>query len=176
MTDVASTLIDLASCAAEWEVERAINEADRLDLVDIEALRAGIGALAPRPGMACMRRLLGRDALTDTGLERMFLALVRAARLPEPETQAWVSGYRVDFYWPKLGLIAEVDGWRYHRTAGEQATDHRRDQAHAAAGLTTLRFPEKQLRYAPQEATRRLSAVVSRLLATATPAMLQGLG
>lgn len=175
VTDVVSTLVDLASCAPEWQVEAAINSADRLDLVDLERLRATIGALPPRPGMACMRRLLGCDALTDTGLERKFLSLVRGAGLPAPETQVWVSGYRVDFYWPRLGLVVEADGWRYHRTSGEQTIDNRRDQAHAAAGLTTLRFSEWQIRYAPKEVTRRLTSVARRLAAT-HPAKSKDLG
>jgi very-short-patch-repair endonuclease/predicted transcriptional regulator of viral defense system len=163
VTDPISTLVDFASCAPEWLVERAINEADRLDLVDPEALRGAMGRLRPRPGMACMRRVLGLDALTDTGLERKFLAIVRAANLPPPETQATVNGYRVDFYWPNLRLVAETDGWRYHRTAGEQANDHRRDQAHTTSGLTTLRFAEDQIRYEPRQVQRTLAAVVARL-------------
>jgi len=163
VTDPISTLVDLASCRPEWQVEQAINNADRLDLVDVEALRATIAALPPRPGMACMRRLLGLDALTDTGLERKFLAIVRAANLPIPETQIWVSGYRVDFYWPALGLVAEADGWRHHRTPGEQGTDRRRDQAHLASGMTTLRFGEDQIRYRPDEVRRALTPVIARL-------------
>jgi very-short-patch-repair endonuclease len=171
VTDPISTLVDLASCLQEWRVERAINEADRFDLVDPETLRSAVGELSPRPGMACMRRLLGLDALTDSGLERKFLAIAEAANLPRPETQARVSGYRVDFYWPDLGLVAEADGWRHHRTPGEQATDHRRDQAHAKAGLTTLRFGEHQIRYAPEEVIRALAAVANRLsTASAFPA------
>lgn len=163
LMDPISTLVDLASCVPEWQVERAINEADRLDLIDLPTLRARVSELQPRPGMARMRRLLGCDALTDTGLERKFLAIVRAARLPPPRTQQRVNGYRVDFYWPELGLVVETDGWRYHRTAGEQATDHRRDQVHTAAGLTTLRFAEDQVRYRPDEVSARLTAVTKRL-------------
>jgi very-short-patch-repair endonuclease len=167
VTDPVSTLVDLASCVPEWQVERAINDADRLDLIDPEALRIAVDTFPPKPGMANMRRLLHLDALTDTGLERKFLAIVRAANLPLPETQAQVSGYRVDFYWPNLGLVIEADGWRYHRTAGEQATDHRRDQAHARAALTTLRFSESQIRYRPDEVRRTLATVASRLGAPA---------
>lgn len=163
VTDPISTLVDLASCAPEWQVERAINEADRLDLVNPEALRRIVAELGPRPGMASMRRILGLDALTDSGLERKFLAIARAANLPRPETQAPVNGYRVDFYWPHLGLVVETDGWRYHRTAGEQATDSHRDQAHATSGLTTLRFAENQIRYEPDQVRRTLTAVVARL-------------
>lgn len=163
VTDPVSTLVDLASCVVEWRVERAVSEADRLRLVDPVALRAAIETLPPRPGMACMRRLLGLDALTATGLERKFLGLSRAAGLPRPETQAWVNGYRVDFYWADLGLVVETDGWRYHRTPGEQAVDHRRDQAHTRDGLTALRFAESQIRYEPHRVKATLSSVARRL-------------
>jgi very-short-patch-repair endonuclease len=173
VTDVVSTLVDMASCARAWQVERGINEADRLDLIDPETLRATVGGLPPRPGMGCMRRLLGLDALTDTGLERKFLAIVRTANLPEPRTQVWLNGYRVDFYWPPLGLVVETDGWRYHRTPSEQASDHRRDQAHAASGLTTLRFSEDQIRYSPPEVKTRLVAVSARLAARRPPSAIR---
>jgi very-short-patch-repair endonuclease len=166
VTDPVSTLVDLASCVVEWQVEKAINDADRLGLVDPVALRAEVEGLPPRPGMACLRRLLGCDALTDTGLERKFLSIVREAGLPLPQTQVWVNGYRVDFHWPDLGLIVETDGWGHHRTAGEQATDHRRDQTHTKAGLTTLRFAEKQVRHEPRQVQATLSAVMRRLLLT----------
>jgi len=113
--------------------------------------------------MARLRHLLGLDALTDTGLERRFLGLVRAAGLPEPETQVWVNGYRVDFYWPTLGLVVEADGWRYHRTPGQQATDYRRDHAHTRDGLTTLRVAEAQVRHEPQQVKATLAAIANRL-------------
>ncbi len=164
VTDPISTLVDLASCAPEWQVGQAINAADRLGLVDSETLRATVPRLAPRPGKACIRRLVGCDALTDSGLERKFLAIVRSTSLPLPQTQAMVSGYRADFYWPDLGLVVETDGWRYHRTPGEQATDQRRDQAHARGGLTTLRFGEEQIRYESRTVQRTLTAVFRRIL------------
>ena len=80
-----------------------------------------------------------------------------------PETQARVNGYRVDFYWPHIGLIVEADGWRYHRIPGEQATDRRRDQVHTAAGMTTLRFAEQQIRDEPDDVKRTLMVVVGQL-------------
>ncbi|HEX7293289.1 MAG TPA: DUF559 domain-containing protein [Solirubrobacterales bacterium] len=166
VTDPVSTLVDFASCVVEWRVEKAINEADRLGLIGVEALRVELQSLRPRPGMTCLRRLLGCDALTDTGLEREFLDIVREAGMSMPTTQAWVNGYRVDFYWPDLRLVVEVDGWRHHRTPGEQATDRRRDQAHAKTGLTTLRFAERQVRHEPWQVRATLSAVMRRLSRT----------
>jgi very-short-patch-repair endonuclease len=45
-----------------------------------------------------------------SSLERAFLRLVRAAGLPEPDTQRHLNGHRVEFYWPKRRLVVEVDG------------------------------------------------------------------
>lgn len=163
VTDPVSTLVDLASCVPDWRVERAINEADRLDLVDPETLRTMIESFPRRPGLARLHRLLGGEPLVDSGLERRFLTIARQAGLPRPETQVWVNGYRVDFYWPHIGLIVEADGWRYHRTPGEQATDRRRDQVHMAAGMTTLRFAEEQIRDEPNDVKRTLAVVVDQL-------------
>ncbi len=163
VTDPVATLVDLASCVSESQLERAINEADRLGLTDPEELRIAVDAMTRRPGLAPLRRLLDRQTFTDSGLERRFLPLARAAGLPRPVTQAWVHGFRVDFYWPRLGLVVETDGLRYHRTPGQQAADHRRDQAQTAAGLTTLRFAEAQIRFEPDGVKATLSSVAIRL-------------
>jgi very-short-patch-repair endonuclease len=91
------------------------------------------------------------------------LRIVREAGLPPPQTQHEVNGFRVDFYWPEIGLVVETDGLRYHRTPAAQARDRQRDQAHAAAGLTSLRFTHAQVRYEPRHVVRTLRAVFERL-------------
>jgi len=165
VTDPVSTLVDVAACTSRERTERAVNEADRLDLIDPEALRLALDTHPKRPGLAQLRSVLDSRSfsLTDSGLERRFLALVRAGRLPIPETQAWVNGFRVDFHWPRLGLVVETDGLRYHRTPSQQARDRLRDQAHTAAGLTTLRFTAAQLRLEPASVKATLATVVARL-------------
>ena len=74
-----------------------------------------------------------------------------------------VNGFKVDFYWPELGLVVETDGLRYHRTPAEQARDRLRDQAHTAAGLTPLRFTHEQVRYEPEHVLKILAQTASRL-------------
>jgi len=162
-TDPVSTLVDLASILSGDQLERAINEADRLDLVDPEGLREAVEAMRSRPGTGRLRRLLDHHTRTDTGLERRFLRLVGRASLPTPETQVWLHGYRVDFFWPQIGLIVETDGWRYHRTPAQQAQDRRRDQAHTAAGLTTVHFAESQIRHEADHVRTVLADVVNHL-------------
>lgn len=59
--------------------------------------------------------------------------------------------------------MVETDGLRYHRTPAQQARDSRRDHAHVAAGLTTIRFTHEQVRYDPRHVEATLTAVIRRL-------------
>jgi very-short-patch-repair endonuclease len=167
VTSPICTLIDIAQGLSHHELEAAVNEADKLDLIDPEALRIELDEVSGRRGLPKLKHVLDRHTyvMTDTELERRFLPIARRAGLPLPVTQAHVNGYRVDFYWPELGLVVETDGLRYHRTPAQQAEDRRRDQAHTAAGLTVLRFTRAQVRYEPGHVEAIVTAVALRLLA-----------
>jgi very-short-patch-repair endonuclease len=169
VTSPARTLIDLAVRLPAAQLERAVNEADRLDLIDPERLRGEIERRTGLDGVSTLRRLLDRRTfvLTRSELERLFLPLARRAGLGRPETQAIVNGFEVDFWWPRLGLVVETDGLRYHRTPAEQARDRLRDQAHVAAGLTPLRFTHAQIKYEPGYVEATLRAVVERMVSAA---------
>ena len=160
VTDLSLTFVDLATRVGRDSLEEAVNVADRDDLIDPEALRTSLLGFPPIPGLARLRATLDirTFTLTDSELERRFLRIVDRAGLPRPLTQQRVNGYRVDFYWPDVGLIVETDGLRYHRTPAEQARDRRRDQAHTAAGLTPLRFTNAQIRHEPATTTATLAA------------------
>jgi very-short-patch-repair endonuclease len=117
------------------------------------------------PGIAKLKAALTQHTRTDSDLERRFLRLVKRAGLPIPETQAHVNGYRVDFHWPDLGLVVETDGLTYHRTPHRQIRDRERDQAHARAGLTQLRFANVQVRREPETVAATLATVIERIAA-----------
>jgi very-short-patch-repair endonuclease len=161
VTTPVETLVDLATRLEDPELERAVNEAVNRDLIDPERLRQALDQTTHRPGVRKLAKLLDHRtfAVTETMLEQRFLPLVRAAGLPLPQTQAHVNGYRVDFYWPDLRLVVEADSLRFHRTAAQQAKDRLRDQTHAAAGLTTLRFTHAQVWFDPSHVRATLSAV-----------------
>jgi very-short-patch-repair endonuclease len=162
------TLVDIASRLERDQLEAAINEADKRDLTDPEGLRSVLDGMNRRPGIGVLRETLDGHTftLTDSELERRLLPLARRAGLPSPKTGHWVNGFKVDFYWPELGLVVETDGLRYHRTPAQQARDRLRDQAHTAAGLTPLRFTRAQIRFEPEHVRATLMAVTRRL---ATP-------
>jgi very-short-patch-repair endonuclease len=112
-----------------------------------------------------LRSALDRQTLvlTDSELERRFLPIAYRAGLGPPQTQAWLNGFRVDFYWPDLGLVVETDGLRYHRTAAQQSRDRVRDQTHTAAGLTPVRFGHSQVTYEPDYVEGILRRTAQRL-------------
>jgi hypothetical protein len=80
VTTVVRTLIDIAARLALKQRERAINEADRLGLVDPDALRQ---AIATDP-----RRLHNAHVLRDTLDRRTFSKTIGATRDPRPPAEA----------------------------------------------------------------------------------------
>jgi very-short-patch-repair endonuclease len=165
LTSPERTLIDLAPRLARGGLERAVSEADKLGLTDPDRLLSVLKDVPRRAGVAKLRQTLTHHAfrLTDSELERLFIPLAVDAGLPMPLTRKVVNGYRVDFWWPQFGLVVETDGLTYHRTPAQQAGDRRRDQVHAAAGLTQLRFTHRQVRFEARHVRETLARVAQRL-------------
>jgi hypothetical protein len=149
LTQPVRTLVDLATELDTRSLERVVNEADKRDFIDPDALRESLAEFTGEPGVCRLRTLLDRHTfrLSDSDLELLFHPIAASAGLPPAMTKAMVNGYEVDFFWPALGLVVETDGRRYHRTPAAQARDRLRDQTHTAAGLTPLRFTHWQVRY-----------------------------
>jgi hypothetical protein len=152
VTTPIQTLIDLATELTTNRLERAVNEADKYDLVDPETLRTALDAHAGQPGIRPLRDLLDRHTflLSDSDLELLFRPIAAAAGLPQPLSKQIVNGFEVDFHFPDLGLVIETDGWRYHRTPSTQTRDAKRHQIHTASGLTPMRFSHYQVKYEPR--------------------------
>jgi hypothetical protein len=161
VTDPVQTLIDLATELKPLRLERAVNEADKLDLVDPETLRRELPAHAGQPGVKVLSTLLDRHTfrLSDSDLEIFFRPLAIAAGFPLPLTKHRVLGYETDFYFPDHGLVVETDGLRYHRTPSQQARAAKRDQVHTASGLRVLRFTHWQIAHEPNEVTAILRQI-----------------
>jgi very-short-patch-repair endonuclease len=165
VTTPVQTLVDLATELDPLPLERAVNDADKRDLVDPEALREQLLSFSGEPGVRPLRLLLDRlfFQLSDSELEIYFRRIVKAARLPMPLSKQWVNRFEVDFFWPELGLVVETDGLRYHRTPSAQLRDARRDRAHVMAGMTPLRFTHHEVRYEPRQVRASLTRTMAML-------------
>jgi Protein of unknown function (DUF559) len=151
VTTAIQTLIDIALELPTNQLERAVNDADKLELIDPEELREELDDHGGEPGVKPLRTLLDKDTflLSDTELELLFRPIAVAAGLPAELTKHVVNEFEVDFYWPSLGLVVETDGLRYHRTAASQRRDAVRDNEHVASGFTRLRFTHWQVKHEP---------------------------
>ena len=169
LTTPVRTFLDLATVTGPKTIERAINEADKLDVIDADALRHALDDHPGEPGVRPLRRILDEHTfrLSDEELERLFRPLATAAGLPTPLTKHKVDKFEVDFFWPDLGLVVETDGWRYHRTPSAQTRDALRFQVHTAAGRTPLRFSHHQVKYEPRHVLSILTKTAANLRKTA---------
>lgn len=166
VTGPARTLVDLGTELSPIRLERAVNEADKHDLIDPETLRSRLDDYAGEPGVRLLRQLLDKRTfrLSDSDLEIFFRPIAAQAGLPPPLSKQIVNGWEVDFYWPDLGLVIETDGLRYHRTPSSQSRDAKRDRAHILAGMTPLRFTHYEIRYEPTLVRDELIAAVRALV------------
>jgi very-short-patch-repair endonuclease len=162
VTHPVQTLVDLATELKPLRLERAVNEADKNDLVDPETLRSALDAYGGMPGVRTLRTMLDRHTfrLSDSDLEIHFRPLALAAGFPLPLSKRHVLGYEVDFLFPAHRLIVETDGLRYHRTPSQQARMVKRDQEHVAGGYRVIRFTHWQIAHAPGEVTKLLRRVL----------------
>ena len=73
------------------------------------------------------------------------------------------AGGRVDFVWPELRLIVEVDGWDSHRGRVAFTEDRRRDREHWRQGFHTLRFTWSDVTLTPREIAADLLLAAERV-------------
>ncbi len=129
-------------------------------MFDRTALNTVLDHSAGRRGIRGLRHLLSElpdePALTRTELERRFLRLVRAARLPIPVVNALIAGLEVDFHWPAQRLIVETDGRATHGHVLAFERDRNRDLELELAGWRVLRFTWRQILDDPQRVAAAL--------------------
>ncbi len=165
-TTLARTLLDLADDVDRTGVERAVSQADVLGIFDLSAVEEVLSRASGRHGAGVLRSVLAEydgPTLTDKELEARFLALCRAASLPKPEVNAWITlddgvAYKIDFLWRAERLAVETDGWASHRTRQAFENDRRRDRRLRLAGWDVVRFTWRDVEREPGEVTAELDA------------------
>jgi hypothetical protein len=164
VTSLPRTLLDLAEVLDAQRLERALEQAERLRLLDVAALEATIRAARGRRGVRPLRAALSRHAPTceaRSELERRFLDLCCRAGLPRPALNAWVAGCEVDAVWAAARVVVELDGYEFHRTRAAFERDRARDAALLLAGYRVLRVTWRRLVDAPEEIAGALALLLA---------------
>jgi predicted transcriptional regulator of viral defense system len=164
VTTPARTLLDLAGTLDAAGLARAVEQAEVLRLFDLRAIEAALEMHRGRRGAARLRCALddARFELTRSELERRFLRLCERHALPPPLVNALVGGLEVDFHWPALRLIVEMDSLRFHGTRTAFERDRARDAHLLAAGWRVLRFTHRRLAHEPGWIAGTIERVVAR--------------
>ncbi len=154
-TSIARTIFDLAARQDRRGVERILDRASMLEVIDVRALGDQIAnnptARAARVLTATLSDHRPGSTATESPLEEELLAFTRELHLPDPEVQPWLDlgdgdqPIRPDFLWRAPRVIVEADGYGPHGTRGSFEADRRRDQRASAAGYRTVRITRRQL-------------------------------
>ena len=152
LTTPTRTIHDLATCLAQHELDRAVEQAQILPASDPRRSPPTCHAGAARRS---------RTALDHRGPAHPLRGRAAAARPHQPsaacrgpETNVYVEGYEVDVFWPDQRLIVEVDGYAYHSTRQAFERDRARDAALQAAGYRVVRFTWRQITHEPHAVSR----------------------
>jgi very-short-patch-repair endonuclease len=149
VTTPARTVMDLAPALTTRRLERLLDRMEELQLFDLAAFTALLRAHHGERGTAALRAVLATHTagttLTRSELEERFLALCDRSGVARPRVNAHVAGLEVDFLFPRERLVAETDGWRYHRGRLAFERDRRRDATLLRSGYRTLRLTHAQV-------------------------------
>lgn len=167
ITSVARTLLDVAATATRHQLERALAQAERLQLYDGHAIADVLARTNGHRGRKALAAASAREpAFTRSDLESTFLDLATDTSLGPPQTNVVLSApdherLEVDCYWPAHRLVAELDGYESHGTRAAFRSDRRRDAALAARGERVLRFTYEDVVAEPATTKRRLEAAAA---------------
>jgi very-short-patch-repair endonuclease len=158
------TLLDLATQIPTRDLHRAVERADRHELLDLTALDELFRRATHHRGTGKLKRATAsydpRHHRTRSELERRALEILDRHGLPRPELNARVAGLEVDLVWRAHQLVVELDGWEHHRTRGAFERDRRRALTLATAGYTCLPVTWRQL---VDDERRTVAALRTRL-------------
>jgi hypothetical protein len=162
VTSVHRTLLDLATVPGPQQLRLSVEAAERWERFDLRKLEALLDRHRGRPGTRALRKAVaavsGPPPDLRSGLEAVFLPIVRDAGLPDPLMNVLVEGFLVDAHWPKRRLVVEIDSYKWHRTRRSFEDDRIRANRLQATGHLCLRFTDTRIEH-------DVAALTSELLA-----------
>jgi hypothetical protein len=172
LSTVARTLVDIGIPWGEGMAGRCLDEAVGRGLTSERTVAAVLHRVARRGrnGVGPMRLVLadrlGWSSITESQLEAEFLRIMHAAGIEPPISQVCIVKRggrliaRVDFVYPELRLVIELDGERYHSDRDTFRKDRRKQNDLTLEGYRVLRFTAWDVFAAPEYV---VAAVVTAL-------------
>jgi Protein of unknown function (DUF559) len=150
---------DLSAILGSSELEQLLILADSRRLIDPH--RLGAIAVGERGrGHRALREALGLGTPhVRSPIEALYVRICSELDVDAPLVNATIEvlgrRFEVDFHWPRLRLIVEVDGYAFHGGRSRANSDRDREQLLSMAGWLVHRFTRDQIVGNPGEVARR---------------------
>ncbi|MDE3132670.1 MAG: DUF559 domain-containing protein [Acidobacteriota bacterium] len=167
VTTIPVTMVDLAATAGPRVVHRALGQLDFQKLLDVDSLLGACGN--GRSGAAALREAIAeydpRYKYANGRLEEDFYDMCKRCGLPLPVLNTYVHNIKCDAYWPRQGLVVELDSELAHSSSGQRRRDRRNDLTLRSHGLTVLRYDWDLVHEQPDAVCRDVLRMLERLVA-----------
>lgn len=165
VTGVARTLLDFASETKKYRLQRAIDQADRLELLDLAAIDLITEEVRGHRGRTPLLQAMTiyrEKGFTRSGGEKRMLAALADVGVRRPVVNNFVAGYEIDFFWEQERFGVELDSWEHHRGRRSFEEDRNRQEELAMAGIETIRITGTRLRREPRKVAMRIAKHLER--------------
>jgi hypothetical protein len=166
VTSMARTLLDLAIRATPQQLERRLERAEELGLLDLHEVEDMLDHSGGHRGRGRLRRGLALyqpdPAFTRSRFEKQFRRLVIRAGIPDPSMNYNAHGYELDAYWPDLRFAVELDLFETHGTRAAFERDRLRHEELKLVGIEMIRVTKPRLDDEPDVVLRNLATLLKR--------------
>jgi hypothetical protein len=166
VTSVPRLLLDLAIRSRPDHLDRLLERAEELELLDLRAVEDVLDRAGGHRGRGRLRRALALyqpdPSFTRSRFEKQFRRLVIAAGLPAPSMNFNFAGYELDAYWPDLRFAVELDLFETHGTRAAFERDHVRQEELKLLGVEMIRITRPRLLRDPAAVMRNLATFLER--------------
>jgi very-short-patch-repair endonuclease len=166
VTSVPRTLMDLAIRAQPDRLERLLERAEELELLDVAAVEDLLGRAGGHRGRGRLGRALAvyrpDPTFTRSRYERQFRRRVIAAGIAAPAMNSNVEGYELDAYWPDLRFAVELDLFETHGSRAAFERDRLRQEELKLLGIEMISVTRPRFRKEPDAVIANLAALLDR--------------
>jgi len=166
VTSVPRLLLDLSIRAKPEQIERLLERAEEMELLDLHAVEDVLDRAGGHRGRGRLRRALALYqpdlSFTRSRFEKTFRRHVIAAGLLAPSMNFNYAGYELDAYWPDLRFAVELDLFETHGTRAAFERDHLRQEELKLLGVEMIRITRPRLQREPDAVIRNLATFLER--------------
>ena len=151
VTTVPVTLVHLAAVLDDEDLARACHLAHVIYRVGPKHVEAVLKRMPRAKGAARLRAIITGDTKTLLSyLEKGFIAILKAAGLPLPETNRYTDGHYVDCRWADKRVTVELVSFQFHNSRWSWDEDQEREREAYARGDQFRRYRYKDVFEQPE--------------------------